>query len=127
MRENEYLLLPANKGVARGIAAELLYRYSGITQREIGELLGRIDYTGVSMLRYRLKERMADDGAVRAKYAKAERCLRNYCEDLTPLPVYDTILTISSSLCLYNYQLECDRSRQHLLTFFRSRLHHPNR
>ncbi|GAI13860.1 unnamed protein product, partial [marine sediment metagenome] len=78
--EMQSLKVRSGNGVARGIAAELLYRYSGITQREIGELLGRIDYTGVSMLRCRLKERMADDGAVRAKYAKAERCLRNYCE-----------------------------------------------
>lgn len=63
-------------GVERGIVAELLYRYSDITQREIGKLLGGIDYTSVSMLRRRLKTKMANNKLVREKYAQAEQCLR---------------------------------------------------
>ena len=67
-------------GVARGIAAELLYRYSAIPQREIGRLLGGIDYTAVSLLRRRLQTRMKVDRSARAKYGKAERGLHNLCQ-----------------------------------------------
>ena len=59
-------------GVARGIASDLLYRYSGLSQPEIGELLGGIDYSGVSHLRRRLKRKMAKDKKVIAQYKKAE-------------------------------------------------------
>jgi putative transposase len=68
-------------GIARGIVAELLYRYCGITQQEIGQLLGGIEYTAVSMLRFRLKTRMNNDARLRKRYAKAERALQRYCEE----------------------------------------------
>jgi REP-associated tyrosine transposase len=42
----------------RAVAMELLYRYSGIKQREIGERLGEIDYSAVSRERTRLRERL---------------------------------------------------------------------
>jgi putative transposase len=63
-------------GVNRGIAAELLYRYSGIPQHMVGKFLGGIDYTAVSMLRRRLKTKMAQDTVIKAKYDKAEQGLR---------------------------------------------------
>ncbi len=78
---SERLRVRMGNGVVRGIAAELLYRYSDITQREIGELLGGIDYTAVSMLRHRLKLKIVHDRKVRAEYARAERCLRTICEE----------------------------------------------
>ncbi len=36
------------QGIARGLAMELLYRHCGLSQREIGELIG-IDYSSVSV------------------------------------------------------------------------------
>jgi hypothetical protein len=64
------------KGVHRGIVAELLYRYSALSQQEIGNLLGGINYTGVSMLRYRLKKAMDKERGIKEKYEKAEKSLR---------------------------------------------------
>jgi putative transposase len=49
----EELLRKGYKGVARGALMELLYRYGGMNQREIGELMG-IDYSAVSVMRKRL-------------------------------------------------------------------------
>jgi chromosomal replication initiation ATPase DnaA len=46
----EELLQRGHKGVARSIAMEMLYRYGGVNQREIGELMG-IDYSTVSVAR----------------------------------------------------------------------------
>ncbi len=72
--------------VERGIAAELLYRYSNISQKQIGRILGGIDYTGVSMLRSRLKTKMASDHSIQRRYLDAEKCLCSFVksEDLTP-------------------------------------------
>ena len=64
-------------GVERGIVSELLYRYGGLTQVEIGELLGGIDYSAVSKLRYRLKKRMARDRRVGEQYTRAEGDVRD--------------------------------------------------
>jgi hypothetical protein len=47
------LLRKGYKGLARGILMEMLYRYGGMNQREIGELMG-IDYSAVSVMRKRL-------------------------------------------------------------------------
>jgi REP element-mobilizing transposase RayT len=68
-------------GIDRGIVAELLYRYCSITQREIGQLLGGIEYTAVSMLRSRLTAQMDIDTRVKKRYAKVERALQRYCEE----------------------------------------------
>jgi hypothetical protein len=48
------------KGVARGVLMELLYRYGGMNQREIGELMG-IDYSAVSVMRRRLSREMGSN------------------------------------------------------------------
>ncbi|OYD16518.1 hypothetical protein CH333_03185 [candidate division WOR-3 bacterium JGI_Cruoil_03_44_89] len=61
---------------ARGIVSDLLYRYSGLTQVEIGKLLGSIDYTAVSKLRVRLRRRMSRDKRVSASYEKTEAKLK---------------------------------------------------
>ncbi len=63
-------------GVERGIVSELLYRYSGLTQVEIGKLLGGIDYSAVSKLRCRLKRKMEHDEQVKEQYTKAEDKVR---------------------------------------------------
>jgi putative transposase len=51
--EREELLRRGYKGVARGVLMEMLYRYGGMNQREIGELMG-VDYSAVSVMRKRL-------------------------------------------------------------------------
>lgn len=63
-------------GVLRGIVAELLYRYSEITQAAIGRLLGGIDYMAVAQLRKRLKEKLADP-AVRQRYMEIETQIKS--------------------------------------------------
>ena len=67
--------------IERGIIAELLYRYSGIKQREIGQLLGGVGYTTVSMMRRHLNEVMKKNEDVKAQYEKVERSVRNLIED----------------------------------------------
>ncbi|UCD05394.1 MAG: transposase [candidate division WOR-3 bacterium] len=66
-------------GVIRGIVADMLYRYSGINQREIGELLGGIEYTAVNMLRCRLQQKRHDP-VIQSQYARVERKIRRLCE-----------------------------------------------
>jgi len=51
--EREELLTRGAKGVSRGVLMEMLYRYGGMNQREIGKLMG-IDYSAVSVMRKRL-------------------------------------------------------------------------
>lgn len=74
--------------VMRGIAAEFLYRYCGIDLTHIGRLLGGINYTGVGMLRHRLKKRMEQDPSIEEKLQKVEKKIQSKqnvkCEDLTP-------------------------------------------
>jgi len=53
------------------VSAELLYRYGGMNQREIGELMG-IDYSAVSVMRKRVsvlkeKDRHLSAGIERVK------------------------------------------------------------
>lgn len=67
--------------IERGIIAELLYRYSGITQREIGQLLGGVGYTTVSMMRRHLSEEMKKNEDAKAQYRKAEQSVRSLIED----------------------------------------------
>ena len=45
----------------RALVMEFMYRYSGISQGEIGEHLGGMDYTAVSRERKRLREKMEHD------------------------------------------------------------------
>jgi hypothetical protein len=60
-------------GVERGIVSELLYRYSGITQKRIGKLLGDIDYSAVNKLRRRVQKKMTHDKKIEAQYMETER------------------------------------------------------
>ncbi len=49
----------------RGLVMEMMYRYSGINQREIGGLMGGIDYTTVSHERKRIREKTGRDSKLR--------------------------------------------------------------
>jgi len=69
--ERDELLKKRYRGVARGVLMELLYRYGGMNQREIGELMG-IDYSAVSVMRKRVsvlkeKDRHLSAGIERVK------------------------------------------------------------
>ena len=52
--EKSAFLARGYQGIARGSAMELLYRHGGLSQREIGELIG-IDYSSVSVGRKRFR------------------------------------------------------------------------
>jgi DNA-directed RNA polymerase specialized sigma subunit len=60
----------------RGIVSELLYRYSDVTQAEIGNLLGGISYSGVSRLRHRLQRKLKTNPQTQARYNETEKRLR---------------------------------------------------
>lgn len=65
------------KGEIRGMVAELLYRYSEITQAQIGRLIGDVDYVSVHHLRRRFREKMKKNSKVKELYQKAEVKLIN--------------------------------------------------
>jgi chromosomal replication initiation ATPase DnaA len=44
---------------------EMMHRYSGMGQGEIGRHLGGMDYTAVSHERSRIRDRMKDDAKVK--------------------------------------------------------------
>ena len=75
----ESLKVRKSNGVIRGIAAELLYKYCEITQSQIGNILGGIDYGAVYLLRRRLREKMVENETVSEKYKEIEAKVMNAC------------------------------------------------
>ena len=63
-------------GEMRGMVAELLYKYSEITQAQIGSLIGDVDYVSVHYLRKRFREKMKESLTLRKQYKAAEGKLR---------------------------------------------------
>ena len=59
-------------GMIRGMAAELLYKYSEITQEQIGRLLGNIDYISVHQMRKRLKNKLAHSRKLNSQFKALE-------------------------------------------------------
>jgi hypothetical protein len=55
----------------RGIALELMYRYSGASQARIGELVG-LDYTAVSRERKRLRDRIESNKRLKKRLEEIE-------------------------------------------------------
>lgn len=78
--EEKEVTVRSGDGIVRGMIAEFLYRYSDISQSEIGRLLGGISYTAVSMLRRRLSERLRNDQSLAQRYDQVEAGLRRICE-----------------------------------------------
>lgn len=74
--EKEELIKRGSKGVGRGLLMELLYRYGGMNQREIGEFLG-IDYSAVSVGRKRCQGMVEKD---RKLFRQMERIKAQVCE-----------------------------------------------
>jgi hypothetical protein len=62
------------KGPARSVAMELLYRYAGMNQREIGAMMG-VDYSSVSVARKRLQESLMRDRALKKRFKALEDSL----------------------------------------------------
>jgi putative transposase len=74
--EREELLRKGYKGVGRGVLMEMLYRYGGMNQREIGELVG-IDYSAVSVMRKRLSTLQGEDRRLSALVEKLKKRLQS--------------------------------------------------
>jgi REP element-mobilizing transposase RayT len=64
-------------GIVRGIAAEMLYKYSSIKQAGIGQLLGGVDYGAVYQLRHRMKKQLTNNKSLRELYEQIEQRIRN--------------------------------------------------
>jgi hypothetical protein len=64
----------------RGIAAEMLYKYSGLKQVQIGQVLGGIDYGAVYQLRRRIKEQLAHNKVLKSQYNEIENKIRKSVE-----------------------------------------------
>ena len=73
--KQEEILNPNRKGKIRGVAAEFLLKFCGLTQNEIGRILGNIGYSAVSHLRYRMREKMKNDKRLAKTFEEIERKL----------------------------------------------------
>ncbi len=67
-------------GIERGLAAEMLYKYSNLNLEAIGKLLGRIDYGAVYQLRKRFKARLRSDPELDSKKSQVERRIKDHVE-----------------------------------------------
>jgi hypothetical protein len=56
----------------------LMYRYSGVSQAEIGEVLGNLHYMAVSRERKQLRERVENDETVKPALEKIETSLMSW-------------------------------------------------
>ena len=56
----------------RAVAMELMYRHGRVSQAEIGNVLGKLDYTSVSRERKRLRERIEKKSALRKALREIE-------------------------------------------------------
>ena len=63
------------KSLERAMLMELLYRFSQITQPEIGRLVGGIDYSAVSQARKRLQIRLEREPNLKRRFDKLSRQL----------------------------------------------------
>ena len=62
---------------------EFLYRYYKITQPEIGEFFGGIDYSAVSQARIRLQKKMKNDRKTKMRFDE----LASKVDDLSSLKI----------------------------------------
>jgi chromosomal replication initiation ATPase DnaA len=61
--------------IERAMLMEFLYRFCRITQPEIGEIVGGIDYSAVSQARNRLQRKLKVDRKLKARFDKIDRKL----------------------------------------------------
>jgi predicted transcriptional regulator len=69
--EQSELLKKKFKGSGRGLLMEILYRYGGMKQPEIGAMLG-IDYSAVSIGRKRFLMKMEADYELKSLFEQAK-------------------------------------------------------
>jgi REP element-mobilizing transposase RayT len=74
--DKEILLERYKNGITRGILSEMLYRYSGLKEAEIGKLLGNIDYSAVNRLRSRLKKKMEKEFQIKLIFERIGKQIR---------------------------------------------------
>jgi putative transposase len=67
----ETFLTSRYRGAARSIAMEPLYRHAGMTQREIGVMMG-VDYSTASVARKRLRDMLPKDRTLQAHFSVLE-------------------------------------------------------
>jgi len=71
--KKEEFSIKQGDGIKRGMLSELLYKYSGLNQKEIGKILGNIDYSAVSKLRIRMKKKMKENENIRKDLEELEQ------------------------------------------------------
>ena len=64
----EALCRKGKNAIERAMLMEALYRFCGISQKKIGEVVGGIDYSAVSQARKRLRDRINKDKTVRRRF-----------------------------------------------------------
>ncbi|MCX6355646.1 MAG: transposase [Candidatus Aureabacteria bacterium] len=69
-RKKEEICRKGTQLPERGMLMELLYRFCNLPQPEIGRLIGGIDYSAVSQSRQRLRNALARDAGLKAKFDK---------------------------------------------------------
>jgi hypothetical protein len=74
--ERGEILRKGYRGVGRGVLMEMLYRYGGMNQREIGELMG-VDYSAVSVMRKRVSVLREENRYLSAGIERVKRELQN--------------------------------------------------
>lgn len=74
--KREDLTTKGRQSVERAMLMELLYRFCGITQPEIGKLMGGIDYSAVSQSRKRLQLKMKNEPEWGKKFEQIQSKLR---------------------------------------------------
>ena len=71
--KKEEFSIKQGDGIKRGIISELLYKYSELKQKDIGRILGNIDYSAVSKLRIRLKKKMKENREIKKQFEELEQ------------------------------------------------------
>ena len=64
-----------SRGLERAIVMEMLYRYCGISQTEIGRIMGGVDYSAVSLARRRLRDKIKNDKGLMIRFEKLKNAL----------------------------------------------------
>jgi REP element-mobilizing transposase RayT len=81
--KREAVCVRGKNSLDRAILMEFLYRYCKITQPEIGEYFGGIDYSAVSQARIRLQKKMQNDKKAKMRFDE----LANKIDDLSRLKI----------------------------------------
>jgi hypothetical protein len=71
-KKRNVLIAKNNRGIERAILIEMLYRYGRLRQSEIGEIMGRIDYSAISQARKRLQQKLKADNEMYTFFREIE-------------------------------------------------------